>query len=71
MQLFMKTNAEAYIAELEALHDEIIEKMKEIPKEKRVLVTSEGAFKYFSAAYDFKAAYIWEINSHSEGTPNN
>ena len=62
-------NADAYIAELEALHEEIIEKMNIIPEEKRILVTSEGAFKYFSAAYDFEAAYIWEINSHNEGTP--
>ncbi|MFC5590488.1 metal ABC transporter substrate-binding protein [Sporosarcina soli] len=62
-------NAQAYIEELEALHEEIQEQVNQIPKEKRVLVTSEGAFKYFSDAYDFKAAYIWEINSHSEGTP--
>ena len=62
-------NAEKYIAELKALHEEILEMMQMIPEEKRILVTSEGAFKYFSAAYDFQAAYIWEINSHSEGTP--
>ena len=62
-------NADAYSAELQALHEEIIRKMNEIPKEHRILVTSEGAFKYFSDAYDFSAAYIWEINSHHEGTP--
>ena len=62
-------NAEKYIAELETLHEEILEMMHAIPEEKRILVTSEGAFKYFSAAYDFQAAYIWEINSHNEGTP--
>lgn len=62
-------NAEKYITELKALHEEIIEMMHAIPEEKRILVTSEGAFKYFSDAYDFQAAYIWEINSHSEGTP--
>lgn len=62
-------NAEKYITELKALHEEIIEMMHAIPEEKRILVTSEGAFKYFSDAYDFRAAYIWEINSHSEGTP--
>ena len=62
-------NAEKYIAELKALHEEIVDRMHAIPEDKRILVTSEGAFKYFSAAYDFQAAYIWEINSHSEGTP--
>ena len=62
-------NAERYIAELTALHEEILDMMHAIPEEQRILVTSEGAFKYFSDAYDFKAAYIWEINSHDEGTP--
>jgi len=62
-------NAEKYIAELESLHEETLEMMHAIPEEKRILVTSEGAFKYFSAAYDFQASYIWEINSHNEGTP--
>ncbi len=62
-------NAENYIAELKTLHEEIVDKMHAIPEEKRILVTSEGAFKYFSDAYDFQAAYIWEINSHNEGTP--
>ncbi|AIF44091.1 metal ABC transporter substrate-binding protein [Virgibacillus sp. SK37] len=62
-------NAEEYIEKLEALDKEIETKAAEIPKEKRVLVTSEGAFKYFSEAYDFEAAYIWEINAENEGTP--
>lgn len=62
-------NAAEYIKQLEVLDAEISELMTSIPKEKRVLVTSEGAFKYFSKAYDFDAAYIWEINAHDEGTP--
>ncbi|WP_342505495.1 metal ABC transporter substrate-binding protein [Sporosarcina sp. FSL K6-2383] len=62
-------NTERYIAKLLELHEEILDMTQAIPEEKRILVTSEGAFKYFSAAYDFQAAYIWEINSHSEGTP--
>ncbi|MFS0727172.1 metal ABC transporter solute-binding protein, Zn/Mn family [Paenibacillus sp. 1P07SE] len=62
-------NAEAYIAELQQLHDEAVERFQEIPESQRFLVTSEGAFKYFSDAYGIEAGYIWEINSESEGTP--
>ncbi|MFK2826792.1 metal ABC transporter substrate-binding protein [Bacillus sp. B190/17] len=64
-----KANAEKYIAELEALHQEAVTEFSKIPKEKRFLVTSEGAFKYFSDAYDFQAGYIWEINAENQGTP--
>ncbi|MYL72453.1 metal ABC transporter substrate-binding protein [Halobacillus litoralis] len=63
-------NAEEYIAELKALHDKAVEQFNEIPKEERVLVTSEGAFKYFSDAYGFQAEYIWEINQENQGTPD-
>lgn len=63
-------NAQAYISELETLHQEAIDQYSKIPKEKRVFVTSEGAFKYFSKAYDFQAEYIWEINQENQGTPS-
>ncbi|MGG1253819.1 metal ABC transporter substrate-binding protein [Brevibacillus agri] len=62
-------NATAYIEKLRALHDEAVKQYGQIPREQRVLVTSEGAFKYFCEAYDFDAAYIWEINSENQGTP--
>ncbi|MEK3890517.1 metal ABC transporter substrate-binding protein [Bacillus sp. FSL K6-3431] len=67
-ELYEKNTAD-YIVQLEKLDEEISEKLKGIPDEKRLLISSEGAFKYFSAAYGFEAHYIWEINSHSEGTP--
>jgi manganese transport system substrate-binding protein len=65
-----KKNAEEYIAKLQELHDNAVSQFNEIPKDKRVLVTSEGAFKYFSAAYGFQAEYIWEINQENQGTPD-
>jgi ABC-type Zn uptake system ZnuABC Zn-binding protein ZnuA len=63
-------NAKAYIAELEQLHENAVQQFNEIPKEQRYLITSEGAFKYFSAAYDFEAGYIWEINQENQGSPD-
>lgn len=63
-------NAESYIQELQTLHEKAQQSFSEIPKEKRIFVTSEGAFKYFSKAYDIKAEYIWEINQENQGTPD-
>lgn len=62
-------NTKAYIEKLEKLHEEAVIRYNKIPKEQRLLITSEGAFKYFSEAYGFEAAYIWEINSENQGSP--
>lgn len=67
---YYQKNFQAYSAKLEKLHQTAKEKISRIPAEKKMIVTSEGCFKYFSQAYDIPSAYIWEINTEEEGTPN-
>ncbi|MDH6427425.1 MULTISPECIES: zinc ABC transporter substrate-binding protein [unclassified Paenibacillus] len=66
---FYLNNQSEYVKKLNELDQYAKEAVEKIPQEKRILVTSEGAFKYFSKAYGFVSAFIWEINTDSQGTP--
>ena len=63
-------NLDKYVAELDKLDKDAKERLAKIPEEKKLIVTSEGCFKYFSKAYGVPSAYIWEINTEEEGTPD-
>lgn len=65
---FFATNAANETARLQALHDSWVGAFDDIPVERRIIVTAEGAFRYMSYAYGFDAEFIWELNAEEEGT---
>ncbi|MBI5975133.1 manganese ABC transporter substrate-binding lipoprotein MntC [Staphylococcus canis] len=64
-----QNHGEAYLSKLENLNKDSHNKFQDIPKPQRVMITSEGAFKYFAKQYDVLPGYIWEINTENQGTP--
>src|SRR5699024_2032025 len=63
-----KESAGEYIDRLEEIVDEYEERINEIPEEKRILVTSERAFKYMADRFELEDGYIWEINTEDNGS---
>lgn len=61
-----EANAEAYLAELEALHEYVQEQAARVPAEKRVVITAHDAFNYFGQAYDFEVRGLQGISTASE-----
>lgn len=68
-QLFYQENLKNYVDQLQQLDKKAKKKFSTIPENRRMIVTSEGCFKYFSKAYNIASDYIWEINTEEEGTP--
>ena len=61
-------NLKRYLAELEETDGYVRDRIAEIPRERRLLVTSHDAFEYFGRAYDMDVAAIQGISTAAEAT---
>lgn len=62
-------NADQYLKKINDIDQEYEEKIDDIPKEDRILVTSERAFQYMADHYGLDEGYIWAIDTEENGTP--
>ena len=63
-------NAKAYSDKIKATIDPLRQQLAKIPKARRWLVTSEGAFSYLARDLGLKELYVWPINADQQGTPH-
>lgn len=64
----IRKRQQAYLAEVDALDTWTRERLKSIPDERRVLITSHDAFKYFGRAYGIDVVAIQGISTESEAS---
>jgi len=62
-------NGEAYTAELQQIHEELVSELGALPENQRALVTCEGAFSYLARDAGLTEAYIWPVNAEQQATP--
>lgn len=63
-----RSNAEAYLAELEQLHQYVTAQAEFVPEEQRVLITAHDAFNYFGQQYGFEVRGLQGISTQSEAS---
>jgi manganese transport system substrate-binding protein len=64
-----RSNGAAYAAEIDAVHDELVEGLSALPPAQRALVTCEGAFSYLARDGGLEEAYLWPVNAEQQATP--
>ncbi|MEB3366874.1 metal ABC transporter substrate-binding protein [Saccharopolyspora mangrovi] len=64
-----RANADAYLARLAEIDRYLHDELAALPPSQRALVSCEGAFSYLARDAGLGEAYLWPVNSESEGTP--
>ncbi|MDX2356750.1 metal ABC transporter substrate-binding protein [Dietzia sp. PP-33] len=64
-----RARARDYVADLDRLASRARSAVAEVPEERRVLVTCEGAFSYLARDLGLDELYLWPVNSESQGLP--
>jgi manganese/zinc/iron transport system substrate-binding protein len=61
-------NADRFLAELEALDQEVRQELAQVPEARRVLITAHDAFGYFGRRYGFEVQGIQGMSTASEAS---
>ncbi|MCS5723700.1 metal ABC transporter substrate-binding protein [Herbiconiux sp. CPCC 203407] len=64
-----EASGEAYKAELQEVHDDLVQSLGTLPDEHRALVTCEGAFSYLARDAGLTERYLWAVNAEQQATP--
>lgn len=59
-------NAEAYLLELDELHQYALEQINVIPEQSRLLITAHDAFSYFGSAYGLEVMGLQGLSTDAE-----
>lgn len=59
-------NHDLYQRQLEDLHNEIVEQIRSIPEDQRILITSHDAFRYYGRRYDIRVEAILGVSTDAD-----
>jgi manganese transport system substrate-binding protein len=62
-------NAKTYSQKIQAIDQKLRQAIAAIPKEKRFIVSCEGAFSYLARDYELQEVYLWAVNAERQATP--
>lgn len=61
-----ESKAQAYLAELQELHQYVLDRAATLPAEQRILITAHDAFNYFGRAYGFEVRGLQGISTEAQ-----